>query len=124
MKLVLTIASLCSSAPELTAESIPKFIVNRRKKNLQVLSKQNKIVDKIMSKPKKFFGITEEMLEGFVSKDQLRENVKLAVRRLVEAKSGKSSNNRVEYVVLDVDDERVLRGSLSSYRARFLFDYL
>ena len=107
MKITLSIPSLCGSIPELVGDSVEKFVASRKRKNLQTLSKRQKITAAILKKPKKFFGISEDMILKFVTKNELVAKVRTAVRDLTNSKF----SNMVEATVIEFEDERLLRGN-------------
>ena len=116
MKITLSILSLCASVPELVGDSTEKFVLSRRKKNLERAGKRQKIVDAIVKKPKKFFGISNDMILKFATKQEFLKQVRTAVNNLTNSKC----HNLIEATVLEFEDERLLRGNLLSTRIKFI----
>lgn len=108
MKISLSIHSLCASIPELVGDSTEKFAQTRSRKNFERAGKRQKIVAAILKKPKKFFGISEDMIFKFVSKQEFQAKVRAAVKNLTDSKRP----NQIEETVFEFEDERSLRGKL------------
>ena len=106
MKVTLSILSLCGSIPELVGDTVEKFVQSRSRKNLERAGKRQKIVAAILKKPKKFFGISEDMILKFVSKQEFGAKVRTAVKHLTDSRHSK----QVETTVFEFEDERLLRG--------------
>ena len=106
MKISLSILSLCGSVPELVGDSTGKFIENRSRKNLERAAKRQKILAAILKKPKRFFGISEDMILKFVTQQEFRTNVRSALKNLTNSKC----SNLTEATVFEFEDERLLRG--------------
>lgn len=106
MKISLSILSLCGSIPELVGDSTGKFVEKRRKKHLEGPAKRKKIVAVVLKKPKKFFGISEDMIFKFVTKQEFGAKVRTAVKHLTDSRLP----NLVEVTVFEFEDERLLRG--------------
>ena len=115
MKISLNILSLCVSIPELVGDSTEKFVQKRQKKHLERAAKRQKILAAILKKPKKFFGISDDMIFKFVTKQEFRTNVRTAVKDLTNSKC----QNLIETTVIEFEDERILRGYLLSTRLKF-----
>ena len=106
MKISLSILSLSGSIPELVGDSIGQFAEKRSKKHLEGAAKRKKIVAAILNKPKKFFGISEDMIFKFVAKQEFGAKVRTAVKHLTDSRQP----NLVEATVFEFEDERLLRG--------------
>ena len=106
MKVMIDIFSLCESAPDLVGDSVDRFIQMRRKRNLERPTKRKKIVERVLAKPKKFLHLSEDLLLNYVSKKELAEKVRLAIKNLTDHKLSLTQNT-----VLEVEDERALRGN-------------
>ena len=112
MKISLSILSLCGSIPELVGDSTRKFADKRSKKHLEAAAKRKKIVAAILKKPKKFFGISEDMILKFVTKQEFGAKVRTAVKDLTNSRF----SNLVDVTVFEFEDERLLRGNCVLYQ--------
>ena len=62
-----------------------------------------------MKKPKSFFAISEEMILKFMTKNEFRAKVRVAVDNLTNSRLP----NIVEATIIEFGDERILRGNLN-----------
>ena len=106
MKVILTVTALCRSAPDLVGETVEVYVEKRKSRHLERGAKRTKILDAIMKKPKKFFGISEDMILKFVSQKEFREKVRRALKNLTDWRY----QNLFEETVFEFDDDRTLRG--------------
>ena len=106
MKVTLTVSTLCASVPDLVGESVEVFVEKRRLRHLERAAKRKKILDAIIKKPKKFFGVSEDMILKFITKNEFREKVRRALKNLTEPNRPKA----FEATVFEFEDERRLRG--------------
>ena len=107
MKITLSVLALCGSVPDLVGESVDAYMHKRRQRHLERASKRKKIVNAILTKPKKFFGIGEEMILKFVTKKEFGAKVRTAVTNLTSF----NHPNLIEATVIEFEDERLLRGN-------------
>ena len=109
MKVMLDAISLCESAADHVGPTLEKFKQRRQKGHFKSATKLNSIVDTIMAKPKKFLNLSMENLQSLsgLNQNELRHELFVAVRDLGKPRY----KNRIQVLVFETDDERVLRGN-------------
>ena len=108
MKVMLDIFSLVESSQNV-ADTVEKFLLDREKGNFERTSlKRKKILNEIISDPKKFFNFSMETMLSLskLSAPELRERIRLALKNL----TSKSCKELVQNLVFEIEDERILRG--------------
>ena len=112
MKVMIDVISLCESAAHLVGATPQIFKKRRSKGQLTSANKIKSIVDAIMADPKKFTNFSMETLLALsgMSQAEVREAVRLAVKTLGMVKY----KTKIQSLVFEIDDERVLRGELST----------
>ena len=108
MKVMLDVFSLCESAADLVGSTVDVFKKRRSKGHFKTLAKSNSIVDAIMAQPKKFFNLSMETLLNLsgLNRNEFRNQLLVAVKDLGRPKY----KNKIQFLVFESDDERVLRG--------------
>ena len=108
MKVMLDVFSLCESAADLVGPTLEVFKRRRQKGHFKSLAKTKSIVDAIMANPKKFLNLSMENLLTLSGLDQnaFRNRLLVAVKDLGRP----FYKNKIQFLVFESDDERVLRG--------------
>ena len=90
----------------LSVIQLKNLLKNESRNILKEQQSEKKIVAAILKKPKKFFGISEDMILKFMSKQEFTAKVRVVVQSLTDSKRP----SQIEATVFEFEDERLLRG--------------